>query len=137
MYIKRIVLSLALIAMPAFAKLNPGVHYINSLVQRTENVEDAFNRIIKENPNVLVDFYAEWCGPCKRLGAALPNVARAFPTLVILKVDVDGPQCDKITRRFSVSSIPAVLCFKNGNMMQRINGFNGESDFINKLRKIY
>ncbi len=139
MHIKHILLTIALVASASLqaTRLNPGIHYLSNVAQRTDNVERAFNDIIKNNACVLVDFYAEWCSPCKRLGAILPNVAQAFPGLVILKIDIDGPQCSKITGRFSVSSIPAILCFKNGSMVQRINGFNGQSALINTLNRIF
>lgn len=137
MKFQKIILTVVLLISPALyaVKLSPGIHYLNRL--RTDNPERAFNDIVKNNSNVLIDFYAEWCGPCKSLGAALPSIAQAFPSLVILKVDIDGPGCSKISNRFNIRSIPAVLCFKNGNMVQRINGFDSASALINTLSRIY
>ena len=62
---------------------------------------------------VLVDFYADWCGPCKMVAPVVDEVARAHAgTVVVLKVDSD--QAPSLSRRFDVRGIPTLLVFRNG-----------------------
>lgn len=70
-----------------------------------------FDEIIKEGV-VLVDFFAEWCGPCRMLGPVLDEVSKERPDVKILKVDVD--QFGALAQQFSVHTIPTMKLFKNG-----------------------
>lgn len=83
-----------------------------------------FKEIIKER--VLVDFYANWCGPCKMLG---PELEKVSDEIKILKVNVDANQ--DLAREYGVMSIPCVILFDNGNEIKRNVGFMPEG----KLRE--
>ena len=83
-----------------------------------------FDEIIKER--VLVDFYANWCGPCKMLGPVLEKVS---DEIKVLKVNVDDNQ--ELARKYGVMSIPCVILFDNGKEVQRNVGFVSEA----KLRE--
>lgn len=87
------------------------------------NGED-FNKIIEEK--VLVDFYANWCGPCKMLSPVLEKIS---DEIKILKVNVDDYQ--ELARSYGVMSIPCVILFENGKEVKRNVGFMPE----NKLRE--
>lgn len=83
-----------------------------------------FDEIIKER--VLVDFYANWCGPCKMLGPVLEKVS---DEIKVLKVNVDDNQ--ELARKYGVMSIPCVILFDNGKEVKRNVGFVSEA----KLRE--
>lgn len=78
-----------------------------------------FNEEIKER--VLVDFYANWCGPCKMLGPELEKISN---DIKVLKVNVDEYQ--DLAREYGVMSIPCVILFDNGSEVKRNVGFMPE-----------
>jgi len=70
--------------------------------------------ILKSDTPVLVDFYAEWCGPCKMISPMLDEIAEEHPDVKICKIDVDSnPEC---TSKFNVRGIPTLLMVKNGTV---------------------
>ena len=79
-----------------------------------------FQEEIKNNL-VLVDFYAVWCGPCKMMHPIIEEISKQFPDLKILKVDVD--KHEEIAREYGIMSIPTLILFKNGNLVEKHVGF--------------
>ena len=78
--------------------------------------EENFDRVLKDNAVVAVDFWATWCGPCKMLAPVIEELASDFDgKAVIGKVDVD--ENESLAMRFGIMSIPTVLIFKNGEMV--------------------
>ena len=63
-----------------------------------------FEKLINENQNVVIDFFAEWCGPCKMLGPVIENVANIQNKAKIVKVNVD--EADELSAMFGIRSIP-------------------------------
>ena len=80
--------------------------------------EDNFDEVIKNK--VLVDFYADWCGPCKMLAMELEKVANEID-VDIVKVNVDEEE--EIARRYGVMSIPTLILFENGKELKKTIGF--------------
>lgn len=74
--------------------------------------QEEFDQILKNNENVLVDFWAQWCGPCKMLAPALDRLQEEVHNTLIVKVNIDEVQ--DIPAKYGVRSIPTLLKFKNG-----------------------
>ena len=81
---------------------------------------------------VLVDFWAEWCGPCKMIAPLLDEIAREKAGAVkIAKVNVDENQ--GLSLKFNVRAIPALLFFKNGNLVDQVVGMTSKKDLVGRL----
>lgn len=82
--------------------------------------ENEFNEFIN-NDYALVDFYATWCGPCKMMTPVLEELSNSRSEVKIAKVDVDKLQ--SLAQKYGVMSIPTLLLFKNGNLVDKKIGF--------------
>lgn len=77
-----------------------------------------FDSILKDNKVVLVDFWAEWCGPCRMVGPIMEQLAEDYAgRAVVAKVDVDAEQ--ELAMRFGVQSIPTIILFKDGELVKK------------------
>lgn len=82
--------------------------------------DEVFNDEIKEGL-VLVDFYADWCGPCRMLAPVIEDVANELPNVKIIKINVD--EREDVARTYGVMSIPTVILFENGEIKKKQVGF--------------
>lgn len=90
---------------------------------------ESFNEIINQD-KVLVDFYAEWCGPCKMLTPVLERLGDSFE---IVKVDVD--KHFDLAKEYGIMSVPTLIIFKNGKVVKQMIGFNGYDELKNELER--
>jgi len=91
------------------------------------------NEVLNSEKPVLVDFWAEWCGPCRLVAPVLDELATEKQGVRIAKVNVDQNQ--ELAVKFQVSSIPTFVLFKNGQVADRMLGAMPKSafeDFINR-----
>lgn len=82
--------------------------------------EDNFNDLINGGA-VLVDFFAEWCGPCKMLAPVLEDLANDRSELKIVKIDVDLNS--NLAKNYGIMSVPTLMLFKNGELVSTKHGF--------------
>ena len=88
--------------------------------------------LVDQETPVLVDFYADWCGPCQAMAPILKEVAQDLDGKVkIVKIDVDRNQ--PIAQRFGVRSIPTLILFKGGNIVWQQAGMMSKRDLSTRL----
>ena len=91
-----------------------------------------FKDIIESNEVVILDFYANWCGPCRMLGAVLEEIVEQNPNIVIGKVNVDEE--GELAQTFSIRSIPQLYISKNGKIVQNISGYVSADVILGALK---
>lgn len=92
--------------------------------------KENFNEIISKGTN-LVDFYAEWCGPCKML---MPILEELDEKINIIKVNVD--EREDLAREYGIMSIPTLIFFKDGDIKKEIVGFKSKEELENIIDNI-
>ncbi len=92
----------------------------------------SFNELIRDPRPVVVDFHAEWCGPCKMQSPILKEIAAELGEKVkIIKIDVDRNQ--EISSRYNVQGVPTLMIFKSGEMKYRQAGVQSKSQIMSVL----
>ena len=79
--------------------------------------KDGFDKALSQGKLMMVDFWADWCGPCRMLGPVIEQLAGQYPDVVVGKVNVDDEQ--ELALRYGVMSIPTVIFFKDGKEIDR------------------
>jgi len=91
--------------------------------------------VLKSGKPVIVDFWAEWCGPCRMISPIIEEIAREYEgKIVVAKCNVDNSP--SLAVKFGIRNIPAVLYFKNGNVVDRQIGAAPKKNFTSKLDNI-
>lgn len=87
---------------------------------------------LKSDRPVLVDFYADWCGPCKMLSPVVDEIAGESSDLKVCKLNVDD--ASDIAARYGVMSIPTLIAFKNGEMVARTVGVQSKQTILDMFK---
>lgn len=91
--------------------------------------------VLKSDKPVVVDFWAEWCGPCKMLGPTIEELSKDFEGQVVVgKVDVDANQ--DFASQYGVRNIPTVLIFQNGDVVGRQVGVAPKQTYADALNQL-
>ena len=91
--------------------------------------------VLKSDVPVVVDFWATWCGPCRMIAPIVEELASAYEGKIkVGKVDVDSNQ--QVAMKFNVMSIPNVLFFKDGQVVDQVIGAVPKKNFVQKVEKI-
>lgn len=94
--------------------------------------KEGFDKALAQDGLMMVDFWAEWCGPCRMLGPVIEDLGKKYEGKVIVgKVNVDEEQ--ELAIRYGVMSIPTVIFFKNGQEIDRKVGVMPPAEFIKVL----
>lgn len=96
-------------------------------------MKSSFNSIINSDKPVLIDFYADWCGPCKTLTPILKEAKDELGEAVsIFKIDVDKNQ--ELTNKFQVRGVPTMMLFKNGKVLWRQSGVIPKHEIVQLVK---
>ena len=91
--------------------------------------------VLKSDKPVIVDFWAEWCGPCRMVGPIVQEIGEDFKDKAVVgKLDVDSNP--GVTRQFGIRNIPTILFFKNGEVADKQVGAVPKSVLANKLNAL-
>jgi thioredoxin 1 len=93
------------------------------MIKHLESQAD-FDEEVAADGNLVVDFFATWCGPCRMMGRMIESIENSYPSVTFLKVDTD--KFPEIAGRFGVSSIPTFVAFQKGAQVKI--GLNGEKE---------
>lgn len=95
------------------------------------NSQNFADEILNKNVTALVDFYADWCGPCKMVAPILEEIAEENEDITVGKVNVD--ENEELAYRYGVSSIPTMIVFENGEEIERIVGYRPKESILEAL----
>ena len=97
------------------------------------NEQNFANEVLNSAGTVLVDFYADWCGPCKMVSPIVDEIAEEKPEITVGKVNVD--ESAALAGRYGVMSIPTLIVFKGGKEMARLIGYKPKDAILAELQK--
>jgi len=89
------------------------------------------SEVLKSDKKVLVDFYAEWCGPCKMLAPVIEEIKEERKDIKVISIDVDEE--DMLAEEYGISSIPCLVVFENGKEVKRSVGFQSKDSVLEML----
>ncbi len=101
------------------------------LIIKSDNFEEL---VLKSSVPVLVDFWANWCGPCRAIGPTIDELAEEYDgRFKIGKVNVDEE--NKLVSNYNIMSIPTMIAFKDGNQLEKVIGARSKTDLKALLEK--
>ena len=90
-----------------------------------------FEEVKNSDKPVLIDFYADWCGPCRMVAPILHEIAEERPDIVVAKINVDNEE--ELAMQFGVYSIPTLVVMKNGEVIKQASGARPKAQILAML----
>ena len=94
--------------------------------------EESFAKIKESGKKALLDFYADWCGPCKMLAPILHEISEENPDLIIAKINVDDST--SLAIQYGIQSIPTMLVMENGEIVNKAVGLRSKEQILDMLK---
>lgn len=94
--------------------------------------KESFEKIKESGKKTLIDFYADWCGPCKMVAPILHELEAELPELVIAKINVD--ELTEVAVSYGIQSIPTLLVMENGEITNKAVGFRSKEQILDLLK---
>ena len=105
----------------------------NQVLEFTDSNFD--NEVVQSSVPVLVDFWAEWCAPCRALAPTIDEIAEDFGARAkIGKVDTDGNR--EVSVKYGIAAIPTVLLFQNGEVKKKWSGLTKKDEFVSAINEL-
>ena len=95
------------------------------------NSDNFSEEVLESSKTVIVDFFANWCGPCQMIAPVLEEIANEDANIDIAKIDVD--ETPELAIKYGINSIPALLVFKNGELTNTSIGFKSKAEILSLL----
>lgn len=99
-----------------------------------EVTQENFDGLIASNGPVVVDFGADWCGPCKTMAPIMEQLAQEYKDKAVIAT-CDVEECNGITERFSIRNVPTILFFKNGEQVDKLVGAQSKATLAEHIEK--
>lgn len=97
--------------------------------------KDIFQKeVLEDKGTVFIDFYADWCGPCRLTSPIIDELSDEYTDIKFLKVDVD--KNPELAQQYSIFSIPTFMIFKDGKPVSQFVGAMGKEGFVNEIKKV-
>ena len=96
------------------------------------NSENFEEEVLNSKNTVLVDFYADWCGPCKMLSPVIDQISEENQDIKVVKVNVDNAQ--DLAMKYQVMSIPTLVVIKEGKEINRSVGLRDKAEIVNMIK---
>lgn len=90
-----------------------------------------YEQAIKTHKHVIIDFYADWCGPCKMLSPILIQLSNEYKNISFFKVNVDREST--LAKKLNIQSVPSILFFKDGKLFNMFVGYKNQLDIKNLI----
>lgn len=92
------------------------------------NAKTFVDEVVNSDKAVLIDFYADWCGPCKMLSPTIEEISKENSDIKVCKVDIDKDP--ELAQQFRVMSIPTLVAIKDGTVLKAVSGVRSKKDIL-------